>query len=87
MPCGKDNTHPVHSAVVFANAATNEPGSSSAGGDLIDVGEKLLAEGLVYMENVRMPADICVRYSNAQKAAMGSRKNIWRYGDFREDDE
>ncbi|VDD82584.1 unnamed protein product [Mesocestoides corti] len=87
-PCGKDDNRPVHSAVVYVcSKQPNEPsGSADSASDVIDVGEELLSNGLVYMERARMPSDICVRYSEAQQSAMRGRRNIWRYGDFRDDD-
>nr|CDS17949.1 SNase domain containing protein [Echinococcus granulosus] len=87
-PCGKDDNRPIQSAVVYVTRKQVAESSSSTQStpEFVDVGEQLLRDGLAYMENVRMPPDICVHYSEAQKAAMGTRANIWRYGDFRDDD-
>ncbi|VDM17871.1 unnamed protein product [Hydatigera taeniaeformis] len=84
----KSNIRSIPSAVVYVTGKQVGEASSSTQPtpEIVDVGEQLLRDGLVYMENVRMPPDICVRYSEAQKAAMSTRANIWRYGDFRDDD-
>lgn len=85
---GKDNNRSIQSAVVYVTGKQGAEASSSTQStpEFVDVGEQLLRDGLVYMENARMPPDICVHYSEAQKAAMNTRANIWRYGDFRDDD-
>ncbi|KAM7532824.1 hypothetical protein Aperf_G00000129155 [Anoplocephala perfoliata] len=85
VPCGVDDRRPVPSAVVHL-CQSQVPGSSQSSGETIDVAESLLEDGLVFMENVRMPPDLCVRYSKVQDAAMKARKGIWCYGDFRDDD-
>lgn len=86
--CGKDNNRSIQSAVVYVTERQAAVASSSAQStpEFVDVGERLLRDGLAYMENARMPPDLCVHYSEAQKAAMDTRTNIWRYGDFRDDD-
>lgn len=85
IPCGVDDRRPVPSAVVHL-CQSHAPGSSQSTGETIDVAESLLEDGLVFMENVRMPPDLCVCYSKVQDAAMRARKGIWCYGDFRDDD-
>ncbi|KAL5966050.1 Staphylococcal nuclease domain-containing protein 1 [Taenia solium] len=86
--CGKDNNRFIQSAVVYVTEKQVAVASSSTQStpEFVDVGEGLLRDGLAYMENARMPPDLCVHYSEAQKAAMDTRTNIWRYGDFRDDD-
>ncbi|VDL85869.1 unnamed protein product [Schistocephalus solidus] len=90
-PCGKEDNHPVQSALVFLRRQPTTAGASSstavATSDLLDVGEELLREGLAYAESLRMPADLCAKYFQAQEAAMSQRVNIWQYGDFREDED
>nr|VZI15325.1 unnamed protein product [Spirometra erinaceieuropaei] len=93
--CGKEDNHPVQSALVLlrrqpdttTGAASSSSAAAAAGSELLDVSEELLREGLAYTERVKMPADLCVKYFRAQEAAMSQRVNIWRYGDFREDEE
>lgn len=86
MPCGPDDKRPVPSVIV--QVCQNKPGSSQAAGDESeDVAESLLSNGLAFMENIRMPADLCVRYSAAEEDARKRRRGIWRYGDFRDDEE
>ncbi|VDO03052.1 unnamed protein product [Rodentolepis nana] len=85
-PCGADDKRPVPSVIV--HVYQNKAGSSQvAGGDVEDVAEFMLANGFVYMENVRMPPDLCVSYSEAEELARKKRYLIWHYGDFRGDDD
>ncbi|KAM3184526.1 hypothetical protein ACTXT7_008198 [Hymenolepis weldensis] len=85
-PCGADDKHPVPSVVV--QLCQNKAGSSqTANEDAEDVAEFMLANGFVFMENVRMPADLCVSYSKAEENARKKRYVIWRYGDFRDDED
>lgn len=88
-PCGKDDNRPVQGAVIYVKSAQALEASSSTQNqpEYLDLAEQLLSDGRIYMENSRMPLDICVRYSEAQNSAMRGRKNIWRYGDFRDDDD
>nr|CDS26698.1 SNase domain containing protein [Hymenolepis microstoma] len=85
-PCGADDKRPVPSVVV--QVCQNKAGSSQvASGDVEDVAEFMLANGFVFMENVRMPPDLCVSYSQAEELARKKRYLIWHYGDFRGDED
>lgn len=85
IPCGKDASQ-APSAVVYVTGGANSSTAASAASEFIDVGEELLRDGLVFTESCRMPLDMAIRYSQVQQEAMRVRRNIWRYGDFREED-
>ncbi|KXJ26379.1 hypothetical protein AC249_AIPGENE11598 [Exaiptasia diaphana] len=56
--------------------------------DTVDVGKALVQEGLVLCEKRREKRllKIMEEYQKSQDAARKARLNLWRYGDFTEDD-
>lgn len=53
-----------------------------------DIAKGLVSQGLVLVENKKEKrfAKMIAEYTKAQDAAKSKRLNLWRYGDFREDD-
>ncbi|XP_031552715.1 staphylococcal nuclease domain-containing protein 1-like [Actinia tenebrosa] len=56
--------------------------------DTVDVGKALVAEGLVLAEKRKEKRlqKLMAEYQNAQETARKARLNLWRYGDFTDDD-
>ncbi|XP_074643880.1 staphylococcal nuclease domain-containing protein 1-like [Tubulanus polymorphus] len=53
-----------------------------------DIGQALIADGILLVENRREKrlAKMVSEYTKAQEKAKSARMNLWRYGDFREDE-
>ena len=86
----------IYEKVVKINVEYDHPDGGKAVTVLIpetddidrDLGEVLLKQGLVVTENrkERRYRSVLQRYLQLQDQAMKTRKNIWQYGDFRDDE-
>jgi staphylococcal nuclease domain-containing protein 1 len=78
----------VEYKVAGLDYATIQYPVDSGEGTKEDVAQNLISEGFVLVEarKEKRLAKLVAQYKKAEEKAKEARKNLWRYGDFTEDD-